>query len=170
MVDAIEYFIPKGMRMKDLNSRAKGGKIHLKSFPGAKASQLNHYIKPTLEEYKYDCAIIHVGINDILRNKNDTDMNKLPESISNCIYLQKYLYWLYYHQREPDSIYHKSMKPLCSRNNFMFVEHKNIGFDDLWVDGIHLLNSGKAMLGSNFVSEVNRYFGKSDNFLGNFMT
>ena len=24
------------------------------------------------------------------------------------------------------------------------------------------------MLGSNFVSEVNRYFGKSDNFLGNF--
>ena len=26
------------------------------------------------------------------------------------------------------------------------------------------------MLGSNFVSEVNRYFGKSDDFLGNFMT
>ena len=59
--------IPKGMRMKDLSSRVTGGKIHLKSFPGAKASQLNHYIKPTLEEYKYDCAIIHVGINDILR-------------------------------------------------------------------------------------------------------
>ena len=46
--------IPKGMRMKDLNSRVKGGKIHLKSFPGVKASQLNHYIKPALEEYKYD--------------------------------------------------------------------------------------------------------------------
>ena len=30
-------------------------------------------------------------------------------------------------------------------------------------------NSGKTMLGSNFVSEVNRYFGKSDNFPGNFM-
>ena len=40
----------------------------------------------------------------------------------------------------------------------------------IWVDGIHLLNSGKAMLGNNFVSEVNWYFGKSDNFLGNFMT
>ena len=51
--------IPKGMRMKDLNSRVKGGKIHLKSFPGAKASQLNHYIKPTVEEDKYECAIIH---------------------------------------------------------------------------------------------------------------
>ena len=40
--------IPKGKRMKDLNSRVKGEKIHLKLFPGAKASQLNHYIKPTL--------------------------------------------------------------------------------------------------------------------------
>ena len=36
--------IPKGMRMKDLNSRVKGGKTHLKSFLAAKASQLNHYI------------------------------------------------------------------------------------------------------------------------------
>ena len=53
------------MRMKDINSRNKVGKIHLKLFPGVKASQLNHYIKPTLEEYKYDCAIIHVGINDM---------------------------------------------------------------------------------------------------------
>ena len=29
--------IPKGMRMKDINSRIKGGQIHLKSFPGAKS-------------------------------------------------------------------------------------------------------------------------------------
>ena len=73
--------IPKVMRMKDLNSRVKGGKIHLKLFAGAKASLLNHYIKPTLEEYKYGRAIIHVSINDLLRNKNDTDMNNLADSI-----------------------------------------------------------------------------------------
>ena len=105
------------MRMKDLNSHVKGGKIHLKSLPGAKASQLNHYIKPTLEEYKYDCAIIHVGINDILLNKNNTDMNNLPDSIleiantSQIITLTKYSSRLYYHQSEPKSAYHKSMKP-----------------------------------------------------------
>ena len=73
--------IPEGMKMKDLNSCVKGGKIHLKSFPGAKANQLKHYIKPKLEEYKYDFAIVHVGINDNLRNKNDTDVNNLPDSI-----------------------------------------------------------------------------------------
>ena len=38
--------------MKDLNSHVKGGKIHLKSFPGAKSSQLNYFIKSALEEYK----------------------------------------------------------------------------------------------------------------------
>ena len=171
--------IPKGMRMKDLNSRVKGGKIHLKSFPGAKASQLNHYIKPTLEEYKYDCAIIHVGINDILRNKNDTDLNNLPESIleiantcQNYNIGKIFISALLPSKRTKVNIsqINETLKHLCSRNNFIFVEHENIGFDDLWVDGIHLLNSGKVMLGSNFVSEVNRYFGESDNFLGNFMT
>ena len=41
------------MRMQDLNIRVKGGKIHLELFPGAKACQLNHYIKLKLEDYKY---------------------------------------------------------------------------------------------------------------------
>ena len=171
--------IPEGMGMKDMNSRINGGKIHLKSFPGAKATKLNHYIKPTLEEYKYDCAIIHVGINDIIRNKNDADLNNLPDSIleiaNTCqnynigkIFISALL--LSKRTKVNISQINETLKNLCSRNIFIFVDHKNIGFDDLWVDGIHLLNSGKAMLGSNFVSEVNRYFGKSDNFPGNFMT
>ena len=62
---------------------------YLKSFPGAKASQLNHYIKPTLDEHKYDYVIIRVGINGILRNKNDTDMNNLPEIILEIATLPK---------------------------------------------------------------------------------
>ena len=51
--------------MKDLNSHLKGGKIHLKSLPGVKASQLNHYIKPTLEEYKYTTQKMKFSINDL---------------------------------------------------------------------------------------------------------
>ena len=171
--------IPKGMRMKDINRRIKGRKIHLKSFSGAKASQLNHYIKPTLEEYKYDCTIIHVGINGIIRNKNDTDLNNLPDSIleiantcQNYNIVKIFISALLPSKRTKVNIsqINETLKKLCSSNNFKFVKHKNIGFDDLWTDGIHLLNSGKAMLGNNFVSEVNRCFGKSDNTPGNFMT
>ena len=126
--------IPKGMRMKDLNSRVKGGKIHLKSFPGTKASQLNHYIKPLLEEYKYDCAIIHVSINDILRNKNDPDMNNLPDSILEIVNTcQNYnISKIFISALLPlkqtkvnVSQINENLKHLCSRNNFIFVEHKN---------------------------------------------
>ena len=35
---------------------------------------MNHYFISTLEELNYDCAIIHVGINDILRSR---DMSEL---------------------------------------------------------------------------------------------
>ena len=140
--------------MKDLNSRVKGGKIHLKLFPGTKASQLNHHIKPKLEEYKYDCAIIHVSVNDILRNKNDTDLNNLPDSIldiantcQNYNISKIFISALLPSKRTKVNIsqINETLKKLCSRNNFEFVQHENIDFDHLWVDGIYLLNSGKAM-------------------------
>ena len=68
------------MNIKEINRQIQGGRIHVKAFPGAKSTQLNHYVTPTLEEYSYDAAIIHVGINDILRSKHD-ELHKLPENI-----------------------------------------------------------------------------------------
>ena len=68
------------MSIKKINRQIQGGKIHVKAFPRAKSTQLNHYVTPTLEEYSYDAAIIHVGINDILRSKHD-ELDKLPGNI-----------------------------------------------------------------------------------------
>ena len=60
--------------MSELNRHINGGKVHLKSFPGSKANQLNHHTIPILEEHQYDAAAIHVGINDLLKgmSKNVT--------------------------------------------------------------------------------------------------
>ena len=55
--------------------------IHLKAFPYTKANQLYHYVIPTLEEFDYDCAIIHVGIKDILRSKDMSVLKDLPKKI-----------------------------------------------------------------------------------------
>ena len=44
-------------------------------------AQLNHYVISTLEKYSYDAAIIHVGINDILRSKHNDELEKLPGNI-----------------------------------------------------------------------------------------
>ena len=61
----------KGLKMKRFNSHIYDGKVYLKAFPDAKEDQLNHHIKPSFEEYKYDAAIIPVGIHDILRSKSE---------------------------------------------------------------------------------------------------
>ena len=72
--------MPRGMNIKEINRQIQSGRIHLKIFPGAQSTQLNHYVTPTLQEYSYDAAIIRICINDILRSKHD-ELNKLPGNI-----------------------------------------------------------------------------------------
>ena len=50
------------MNIKEINRQMQDVRIHVKAFPGAKSTQLNHYVTPTLEECSYDTAIIHNGI------------------------------------------------------------------------------------------------------------
>ena len=69
------------MKIKHLDSQLKEERIHLKAFPCPKANQLNHYVIPALEEFDYDCAIIHEGINDILRSKDMSEVKNLPKKI-----------------------------------------------------------------------------------------
>ena len=73
--------IPRGMKLKHLNSQVKEGRTHLTVFLSVKDNQLNHYIVPTLEEFDYDCAIIHVGINDMLPSKDMSELKDLSKKI-----------------------------------------------------------------------------------------
>ena len=73
--------IPRGTDIKEIYRQIQGVGIHVEAFPGAKSTQLNHYVTPTLEEYSYDAAIIHVGINGMLRFKYSEELNKLPGNI-----------------------------------------------------------------------------------------
>ena len=84
--------------------------------------------------------IILVGITDILWNKNDTDLNNLRESsleIANSC--QNYnigkifISALLPSKRTKINIsqINETLQHLCSRNNFIFVEHKYVGFNDL---------------------------------------
>ena len=77
------------MNIKEISRQIQGGRIHVKAFPGAKSTQTNHYVTPTLEKYSYDAAIIHAGINDILRSKHYDELDKLPENIISGKYPSK---------------------------------------------------------------------------------
>ena len=100
--------ILKTLRMGELNRHINGGKVHLKSFPGSKANQLNHHTIPLLEEHQYGAAAIHVTVdsicNDILevalrcRNHNIGEVfisgvaygskvsNELIQQLNNLLY------------------------------------------------------------------------------------
>ena len=54
------------LRIGKFNKFLKEGAAYLKSFPGAKAKQLNYHASPILSEHQYDAAVIHVKINSLL--------------------------------------------------------------------------------------------------------
>ena len=64
----------KGIKPLNFNKEFRSDKTFFRSFSDANSKQLNHYIIPTLVEDKPDVGLLHVGINDILSNANDTEL------------------------------------------------------------------------------------------------
>ena len=72
----------KTLRMREFNNHLEEGIAHVKAFPGSKSQQLNHHSIPILQEYEYDGAIIHVGINDLIKNPNENkDATKIAKDV-----------------------------------------------------------------------------------------
>ena len=51
------------------------------------------------------------------------------------------------------------------KHNFEFIDHEQITSRFLWNDGIHLLDTGKSILGQNFANRVKNFFRRNDPFL-----
>ena len=43
----------------------------------------------------------------------------------------------------------------CKGKGFVFIDYRNINIDDLWEDGLHLIEQGKAKLAQNFIHFLN---------------
>ena len=61
----------KTLRMREFNNHLEEGIAHLKAFPDSKSQLLNHLSISILQKHEYDGAIIHVGINDLIKNPNE---------------------------------------------------------------------------------------------------
>ena len=57
-----------------------------RAFPGCTASQLKHFVKPSLEEDTPDVAIIHVGTNNLTKkNQSEVDtFNEIMDVVDVC--------------------------------------------------------------------------------------
>ena len=72
----------KTLRMREFNNHLEEGIAHRKAFPGSKSQQLNHNSIPILQEYEYYGAIIHIGINDLIKNPNENkDATKITKDV-----------------------------------------------------------------------------------------
>ena len=168
--------IAKSMRMKELNANIDRsiGTANLKAFPGATIRQLNHYTIPTLEEDTPETAIIHVGINNLLLEKNKADVNEIAENIVKIgirckennvknILISGILYTTRVNVNIVRNV-NRRIEESCIENGFIFINNEQIQKIHLWKDGIHLINAGLNLLSYNFTHSLNRL---NKDFLGN---
>ena len=59
--------------MTDFNRELNTGHAKIRTFSGAISKEFPHYITPTLEDGNFDIAILHFGVNDLLRKRNQSE-------------------------------------------------------------------------------------------------
>ena len=137
--------------MREFNNHLEEGIAH-KAFTSSKSQQLNHLSIPILREHEYDGAIIHVGINDLIKNPNENkDATKIPRDvidialqcrnhnigtvfISSIVYSTKVNYELLC---KVNNFLHEE----CVKNGFYFIDNAAVTERDLWKDGVHIVES-----------------------------
>ena len=62
--------ITRRIRVRDFSSELHTVHAKVRTFPGAILKEFPHHVTPTLEDGNFDIAILHFGVNDLLRNKN----------------------------------------------------------------------------------------------------
>ena len=157
--------IPGKMKMHELNREIKNGKVKHLFFPGATSEQVLQYLDVNLRMYGPKTVIIHVGINDLLNDYGDLNVNKVLKNfhamIKKCCDFDVrniLLSGLVYCKRVKLSILeklHLKVIELCSQNNVMYIDNRNIYGMHLYQDNLHLLHSGKRILLNNFISNLN---------------
>ena len=73
--------ILKEIRIREFNRYITNATARLKSFPGATSKELAHYVVPTLQEESFNSALIHIGINDVLKDQSDSQRESLTRNI-----------------------------------------------------------------------------------------
>ena len=63
--------IPKGIRVRELNTFIKNGKTKILSFPGGTSKEILHYLDVHLTNSLPDAVILHIGVNDLLEDNSN---------------------------------------------------------------------------------------------------
>ena len=122
---------------------------------------------PTLKDRTYNTAIIHVGVNDFLNNKNT---NKVDESVNNlmsttikCIsngIAKVVVSGIVINNKMSDSFVadvNKNIAMISKKNSLVYMDNENIPKSCLFTDGLHLIEMEKRISVNNFIDILNSF-------------
>ena len=147
--------------MRDFNSELDTGHANIRTFPGAITKEFPHYITPTLEDGNFDIAILHFGLNDLLRNKNqskavDELIINLKKTATKCMSFgvsQVIVSGIVYNKKVANSFVdegNSKIISMCEHNTLGYINNGNISNIHLFDDGLHLLEPGMCILATFF--------------------
>ena len=108
------------------------------SFPGASSHQMLHYLDVHLEDRQINKVVIHVGINDILRDRSQSSIDGLLQNIKNVKMSLKctkfrvkniFISGLVYTTRINIGIlekFHVVIQNFCQEYGWFYVDNRNI--------------------------------------------
>ena len=163
--------ILKEINTRLLNKKLIKSKALCKCFPGATSKDFVHYIKPTLQENEFDTSILYMGVNDVLKlgSNIDTASKDIINIVNHCKNFgvkQIIISGLTLTTRLKASFIYqlnKSIKELCQKHGYSFIDNSNVSSENLQQDGLHLNNSGKGC--KNYAVTLNDSY-----FLGPYFT
>ena len=144
-------------------------KSFVKSFPGAKVEELEHYVVPHLVNQKPDATIIHIGGNNVnYKDLAEVDVNKIAEDIINVgvkcanfnseVFISSILIKRNYRVSAIIRKINDKLQELCPQYNFKYISNDDITREFLCEDGVHLIEDGVEILAGNFVDNINSIF------------
>lgn len=149
---------------RELNKKLTKNSTRVRPFQGATLKQLQYYVIPTLTDDTPDSIIIQGGCNDI------SNPDRTPRAIANDIIEIGNLCQQYGVNdvlvssiicRKSPRLQEKVcatniiLQEECRKHGYIFINNSNIPTDCLCYDGLHLNQSGKDLLISNYASYLN---------------
>ena len=159
--------IPKGIRIRELNSFIKNGKTKMVSFPGATSKEILHYLDVHLTNAPADAIILHVRVNNLLEDNIQSKIENLGENLRSTVKkcrtygIEIFISGLVYTTRIGLPVLertHEMIVHLCNKLGICYVDNRSIRRKYLWKDGLHLVESDKVIIANNFLSYLSKCF------------
>ena len=136
----------------------------------ATAHEMKFYLEPKLETNDFEVALLHVSMNDILKNRSSPDIEKLildTKMISDkckSFGVHMFISGFIFHRQVERSIFEQvnhELLQLCLKNVYHFIDNssinKTVRLIHLYEDGLHLHSYGKNEFSNNLIDNIDSF-------------